>query len=478
MTEPIFLTRSFTVGILVLLQLLLPPIVVAGVLYLTCMAYQGKFPAFCQVLALLAAILTILLPRGRPNGNSQLMSESVARGGRSVSSLPLVSEVFVRWLLILAILLGIGYLTHYSSEIPRRIALTWVCITPVVLVMLSVGLHELSRRVIYDPARARRVAFLGCNDVSVALANRIQSSPELGLSVQGFFDDRRRERLCVSGAARMLGTLGDLAGYVHRRGIDVIFVALPVRHIQRVANLLDELRDTTASIYYVPDVFVFDLIQARTGEILGIPVVALCETPFCGYRGMVKRIMDVALAALVLVLAAPLMLTIALAVKRSSPGPILFKQRRYGLDGEEIIVYKFRTMTVAEDGARVVQAKRDDDRITPLGRFLRRHSLDELPQLINVLQGRMSLVGPRPHAVAHNEEYRKLIKGYMVRHKVPPGITGLAQVHGFRGETVRVEEMQARVEYDLEYLRRWSPLLDFKILALTGLRLLRDEKAY
>jgi putative colanic acid biosynthesis UDP-glucose lipid carrier transferase len=175
---------------------------------------------------------------------------------------------------------------------------------------------------------------------------------------------------------------------------------------------------------------------------------------------------------------APLLLGIAWAVKRSSPGPVLFRQRRYGLDGREILVYKFRTMTVLEDGSHVPQATRTDSRVTRVGRFLRRYSLDELPQLFNVLQGTMSLVGPRPHAVAHNEEYRQLIKGYMVRHKAPPGITGLAQINGCRGETSRVEEMQARVNYDLEYLRRWSPLLDLKILALTAVRVLRDEKAY
>ncbi|MGH8258488.1 MAG: exopolysaccharide biosynthesis polyprenyl glycosylphosphotransferase [Steroidobacteraceae bacterium] len=222
----------------------------------------------------------------------------------------------------------------------------------------------------------------------------------------------------------------------------------------------------------------FDLIQARTGDLLGIPVVALCETPFCGYRGVVKRMTDIGLAAVLLLFVSPILLAVAVAVALSSAGPIIFKQRRYGLDGEEIIVYKFRTMTVVEDGARVVQATKDDARITPVGRFLRRHSLDELPQLVNVLQGRMSLVGPRPHAIAHNEEYRKLIKGYMMRHKVPPGITGLAQINGFRGETVRVEDMRARVEYDLEYLRQWSPLLDLKILLLTPLRLLKDERAY
>jgi putative colanic acid biosynthesis UDP-glucose lipid carrier transferase len=245
-----------------------------------------------------------------------------------------------------------------------------------------------------------------------------------------------------------------------------------------VLDLLEELRDTTASIYYVPDIFVFDLIQARSGELHGIPVVAMCETPFYGYRGVTKRLTDVVLSLAVLIVTAPLFALLALLVRLSSPGPVIFRQRRYGLDGREIIVYKFRTMNVTEDGVKVRQASKTDSRITPLGAILRRLSLDELPQLVNVLQGRMSLVGPRPHAVAHNEEYRKLIKGYMVRHKVLPGITGLAQVNGCRGETSKLEEMEARVNYDLDYLRRWSPMLDLKILFQTFLKLFHDGKAY
>jgi putative colanic acid biosysnthesis UDP-glucose lipid carrier transferase len=356
---------------------------------------------------------------------------------------------------------------------------TWVVTTPAALILVTLCLHELMRRLLYDPAMARRVAFAGCNEVSLSLAQRISASGEfMGLHVEGFFDDRSADRLGLSGRTRLLGGLPDVVSFVKGGRIDVVFVALPVRHIRRVMQLLDELRDTTASVYYVPDIFAMDLIQARSGELFGIPVVALCETPFYGYRGVVKRITDIALAAAMLVLAAPLMLLLALLVRQSSAGPVLFKQRRYGLDGREIVVYKFRTMTVLEDGDRIVQARKSDERITPVGRFMRRYSLDELPQLINVLQGRMSLVGPRPHAIAHNEEYRKLIKGYMIRHKVPPGMTGLAQVNGCRGETARVEDMQARVNYDLEYLRRWSPLLDLKILFLTAIRLVRDEKAY
>jgi putative colanic acid biosysnthesis UDP-glucose lipid carrier transferase len=259
----------------------------------------------------------------------------------------------------------------------------------------------------------------------------------------------------------------------------VIFIALPIRHLQRVMNLLDDLRDTTASIYYVPDIFVFDLVQARSGEIQGIPVVAMCETPFYGYRGVAKRLTDIVLSVAIGLLLLPLLAVIALLVKWSSPGPVIFKQRRYGLDGREIAVYKFRTMSVTEDGDAIRQASKADERVTPIGALLRRSSLDELPQLINVLQGRMSLVGPRPHAIAHNEEYRKLIKGYMIRHKVLPGITGLAQVNGCRGETAKLEEMEARVNFDLDYLRHWSPMLDIKIILLTVVKLFRDDdKAY
>jgi putative colanic acid biosynthesis UDP-glucose lipid carrier transferase len=310
------------------------------------------------------------------------------------------------------------------------------------------------------------------------LARRLRANPGMQLEVRGFFDDRSSERLAMESDAKLMGSLSDLGEYVKVNRTDVIFIALPIRHLTRVMNLLDDLRDTTASIYYVPDIFVFDLIQARSGEIHGIPVVAMCETPFYGYRGVTKRLTDVVLSLGILMLLMPLLAMIAIMVKLSSPGPIIFKQRRYGLDGREIAVYKFRTMTVVEDGDQIKQASRTDSRITRIGSILRRTSLDELPQLINVLQGRMSLVGPRPHAVAHNEEYRKLIKGYMVRHKVLPGITGLAQVNGCRGETVELKDMEARVNYDLDYLRRWTPMLDLQIIALTIIKVFRDDKAY
>jgi putative colanic acid biosysnthesis UDP-glucose lipid carrier transferase len=207
-------------------------------------------------------------------------------------------------------------------------------------------------------------------------------------------------------------------------------------------------------------------------------VVGLCETPFTGINAIGKRISDVVLSLAILALTAPLMLAIAVGVKLSSPGPVLFVQRRNGLDGSEIFVYKFRTMRVMENGSVVRQATRSDERVTPLGRLLRRTSMDEMPQFINVLQGRMSIVGPRPHAVVHNELYRRQIKGYMVRHKARPGITGWAQINGYRGETDSVGKMKERAALDLEYLRNWSLGLDLTIMWRTLRLIVHDTKAY
>jgi putative colanic acid biosynthesis UDP-glucose lipid carrier transferase len=224
--------------------------------------------------------------------------------------------------------------------------------------------------------------------------------------------------------------------------------------------------------------FVTDLIQGRIDSVSGMPVLGVCDSPFSGASGLIKRASDVILSLAILAAIAPLLLVLALCVKLSSPGPVIFKQRRYGLDGDEIMVYKFRSMTVTEDGDAVPQCARHDKRLTALGAFMRRTSLDELPQFINVLQGRMSIVGPRPHAVAHNELYRALIKGYMQRHKVRPGLTGWAQVNGLRGETATLELMQARIDHDLDYLRNWSLRLDLYIMAKTLWVVLKGQNAH
>jgi putative colanic acid biosysnthesis UDP-glucose lipid carrier transferase len=275
-----------------------------------------------------------------------------------------------------------------------------------------------------------------------------------------------------------LGKMSDIANYVRKNNINIIYISQPISAQPRIRQLLDDLQDTTASIYFLPDIYIFDLIQARFDNVGGMPVVAICESPFTGINSLIKRGSDIVLASLILALLLPAMIAIGVVVKTTSPGPIIFKQRRYGQDGGEIVVYKFRSMTVCDDGDHVVQARKGDMRITRIGGFLRRTSLDELPQFINVLQGRMSIVGPRPHAVAHNELYRKQIKGYMLRHKVRPGITGWAQVNGLRGETDTLDKMKARIECDLDYLRRWSLSLDLWIILRTIKVVLKRDNAY
>jgi putative colanic acid biosynthesis UDP-glucose lipid carrier transferase len=319
---------------------------------------------------------------------------------------------------------------------------------------------------------------VGINDQARKLADSIANDHSYGLKLKGYFDDRSEERVGQCTHAPYLGGMNGLAEYVKQNGIDLIYITLPMSHEQRVLDLLNNLHDTTASIYFTPDIFVYDLIQARMDNVGGTPLVALCETPFSGVDGVIKRLSDIVFASLILVLISPLLFIIAIAVKLSSPGPVFFRQKRYGLDGEEISVYKFRSMTVCEEGSDVKQATRNDSRVTRLGAFLRKYSLDELPQFVNVIQGRMSTVGPRPHAVAHNEMYRGKIKGYMVRHKVKPGITGWAQVNGYRGETETVEKMEGRVKYDLDYMRNWSLGLDTKIIFKTVVAVFQNENAY
>ena len=253
---------------------------------------------------------------------------------------------------------------------------------------------------------------------------------------------------------------------------------MPLGSQPRIVELLEAVQGTTASLYFVPDVFGISIIQGRLQDMNGVPVVGICETPFTGTNELVKRASDIVLGSIIVVLISPILLGLAIGVKLSSPGPAIFRQKRNGLDGEEIIVYKFRSMRSQDNGTVVKQATKGDSRITPFGAFIRRTSLDELPQFINVLQGRMSIVGPRPHAVAHNEEYRRLIKAYMVRHKVRPGITGWAQVNGYRGETETIDKMQARVEFDLEYLRNWSLGLDLQIIIRTIRLMIFDRNAY
>lgn len=467
--RPVFLNGTFRLGLIAILQVMMPGATTVLMLYFAAALYDEVFHEYLIGLSVLAAILAAMLIKLPLAGAAPR-----SRAARCKEA----ARLCVQWLGVMAVVALTGYLTGFQHHYDSALITFWAVSTPMVIFALHWLLDAMFRRILMTKSLVRSCIIAGVNPPGRQLADRINRHPELGFELRGFFDDRSLERLGMEGELELLGGLNDVSEYVRQTGVKVIFIALPMRHVKRVMEMLDALRDSTISIYYVPDLFVFHLIQARYGDLMGVPVISMCETPFAGSRGVFKRVSDVLLTLLILIPALPVMALIAMLVRLTSRGPVIFRQYRYGLDGARITVYKFRSMYVSENGARVVQARRGDARITPIGRILRKTSLDELPQLFNVLQGRMSLIGPRPHAVAHNEEYRGQIKGYMIRHKVLPGITGLAQVNGCRGETSELTDMEARIHYDLEYLRQWSPLLDLKILLLTAVQVVKGEKAY
>ncbi|WP_207308978.1 undecaprenyl-phosphate glucose phosphotransferase [Marinobacter salicampi] len=444
---------------------LIDPVVVAAILFLLAHVREGEVTGFVFCVAVMALLLSGYLLDG---------SNVFFRGRAPVKDL---FYFLLGWALILFTLATIGYISGYAELMDPVLFIQWALLTPVVVLAMHGLIYWVFRRVASNKAAGLTTIIVGANASGQALANQITRQPLSKLQLLGFCDDRSAVRLSVPDSS-VLTNLADLPEFVRKHNVARIYITLSMTSQPRTLELLDALKDTTVSIYFVPDMFVFDFIQASFDEVGGIPVISLCESPFQGVSGITKRASDIVLSVAILAFIWPFLLIIALAVKMTSPGPVIFVQRRYGLDGREIKVYKFRSMAVLEDGGSVTQAIRGDSRLTPIGGFLRRTSLDELPQFFNVLQGRMSVVGPRPHASTHNELYRKLIKGYMVRHKVRPGITGWAQVNGARGETDTLEKMERRIEFDLLYLRNWSIWLDLKVIFRTVVIMLGDRSAY
>ena len=449
-------------------------LVVVLLLVLLCWFLDEPFSLRYQLLGLAAFGLTVTV----------FQTANLHQPWRGANLSGLVRRVFLSWIVVIAVLSVLGYVTKTSIFFSRKVVLIWMVAAPAALVVLRLGVYLGLRWIRQKGRNSRAVVIAGAGDLGRRLAKNVVDTPWLGMRLSGFFDDHLQGVVEIPtrgkspDSYRILGNLDDMVAYARGNRVDMVYLALPLRAEERLRQVVDALQDTTASVYFVPDIFTLSLLTAGFTDLRGIPLISLWETPFFGVSGWVKRVEDLVLASLILLSVSPIMLLIALGVKFTSAGPIIFKQRRYGLDGHEIVVYKFRTMKVCEDGAEVPQATQNDDRVTALGRFLRRTSLDELPQFFNVLQGTMSIVGPRPHAVAHNEYYRRLIPGYMLRHKVRPGLTGWAQVNGWRGETETLDKMEKRVEFDLDYLRRWSLGFDLKIIWLTVWRSLKDSRAY
>lgn len=377
-------------------------------------------------------------------------------------------------------LLLLGYATKTTGSFSRLTVGAWLILTPCLLLAVRSVIRYILFRLREKGFNSRTIAIVGTDEVAQNLAKEVMSHSWMGLKIAGYYDNRAelRSQPDPNVNINVIGRFDDLIKAAHSNEYDGIYIALPMRAEKLISKLVNELADCSVPVHIVPDLFTFNLITSRTTNIGRIPLLSVYESPFDELGMMIKRAQDIILGAIILAIIAIPMAIIAIAIKLTSPGPILFKQRRYGLGGEEILVWKFRSMNVCEDGAKIKQAKRDDERFTPIGKILRRTSVDELPQFFNVLGGSMSIVGPRPHAVAHNELYRSKIDGYMLRHLVKPGITGWAQINGWRGETDTDEKMINRVEYDLDYVKNWSLFLDLKIIWLTILKGFVNRSAY
>ena len=453
---------------LAIIQRLIDTSVVFSLLPIITVMYSLSYSRAYQMAAIVAALLTWVfmevVDAYRPWRGARLTSEA--------------RVLLTGWLFVVVSVLIIAWAcksTHYYS---RVVIGFWLTLTPITIILAHIFTRIVLRKLRKNGRNIRTAIVIGAGALGEQLIRHIKDEDWMGIQLLGCFDDDTEKKGEKILDIPVLGNGLDAVNYVSSENVDMVYSALPMRAENRMREIFEALEDTTVSIYMVPDTFAFQLMGARAQEVGGLPVFSLCETPLTGPYGVLKRIEDVLLSIGVLFLTWPLLLLIAIAIKLSSPGPILFRQHRYGLSVDEVVVWKFRTMSVCEDGYKAQQAKKNDSRVTKIGRILRRTSLDELPQFINVLQGHMSVVGPRPHPVALNEQYRKLVKRYMWRHKMKPGITGWAQVNGWRGETDTLQKMQKRVEYDLDYIRNWSLWLDLKIVLLTVIKGFNGKNAY
>lgn len=403
----------------------------------------------------------------------------IYRSWRANSLTDELQQVSLCWAVAMLILAAGLFLFDPVRHMPRELVIVWFAIGWGALMVVRGSIRVALRTVRRRGGNYRVAAIIGANKTGLRIEREIAGSTWMGLRLAGYYDDRRADSPGREAVVPTVGDLSQLVSEVIAGRIDIVYITLPLRAEFRIRDLVAKLRDSTVTVMYAPDFSDLGLLHSRWEVLAGMPMISVIDTPHQGSSALLKRLFDVVVGSFILTLIALPMLLIALAVRLESRGPALFKQKRYGLDGREFEIYKFRSMRVMEDGrTKFTQACRGDPRVTPLGAFLRRTSLDELPQFINVLQGRMSIIGPRPHPVALNESQRQLIAGYMLRHKVRPGITGWAQVNGCRGETDTPEKMISRIRYDLEYIDRWSLWLDLRILWMTIAKGFVDKNAY
>jgi len=439
-------------------------------LYLVGYLYGIRWDNKYESLGILGGLLLLIT-------NQSLGVYSQWRGRTLFAGIKLVVQ---SWIITWLVLLAIAFLVKDSERFSRIVVMSWAFSTPLVLFIYRFCYRYALGYMHARGWRVTRMAIIGAGDLGQRVCNTLLKARMLGHQPIAFYDDDPQKLGWKLHGVPVVGTIDDLIAKDQVSSeYDEIYIALPLRSEARIKQLLNALADSTVTVKFIPDLFVFDLLHSRMTDIGGIPIVSVYDSPLNNLTNrFFKRIEDIVLSVIILILISPMMLAIAIAIKWTSPGPVFFKQRRYGLNGKEILVWKFRSMNVMENDGLIKQAQKGDSRLTSIGAFLRRTSLDELPQFFNTLTGRMSIVGPRPHARDHNELYRKLIQKYMLRHTVKPGITGWAQINGLRGETDTLEKMEKRVQFDLYYIDNWSLWMDMKIILLTIVKGFINENAY
>ncbi|KVW40029.1 undecaprenyl-phosphate glucose phosphotransferase [Burkholderia ubonensis] len=423
------------------------------------LAWRDLTDAQRGAIALLCALTLMLLPRG---------ARAAGEGGWAALS-RIVVAIACAGLLTVA---GATWIMSRGATMSTRWIARTVLAGDAALLLGRAAMLALARRRADARGRPRRVALVGATAYGRAALDRMRLTPQpsyLAVCVFDEADAARKER--DIGGVPVIGDWDELRGRIRAGLIDEVWLTLPMSHERRIQRIVRELRDEFVELRLLPDVRHVAVVDRSATDVLGMPAINLATTPRSAPELWAKFAFDRAFALAVLVPLLPVLAALAVAVKLSSPGPVLFRQRRKGVDGREFDILKFRTMRVHRQQPGVVrQASRNDARITPVGAFLRRTSLDELPQFFNVLFGQMSVVGPRPHAIEHDDFYRRLVDGYMYRYRVRPGITGWAQVNGYRGETRKVEAMATRVKFDLFYMQNWSFWFDIEIILLTIVR--------
>jgi putative colanic acid biosynthesis UDP-glucose lipid carrier transferase len=461
--------------------------------------YATVFDLLSRVLDLTAVVLGALLAFWWAQGNLQISTRyqeaillatvlsfivfrwfALYQSWRGISLAVQLQRMTLAWGLVFVLLTLVAFFFKAGHHYSREWAVYWWLVSWTLLIASRGSARVALRWLRSTGANYRRVVIVGAGPLAAMVIRQLRESSWSGLRVVGVFDDGDHSpSVGVFNGVPVWGGLAEVSRYVEKSNVDQVWLCLPLAAEDRMNAVLHALRHSTVDVRFVPDIFGFQLLNHSLSDVAGVPVINLTASPLEGPSRLVKEIEDRLLALMILIVISPLMAIIALGVKLSSPGPVIFRQLRHGWDGQSIEVWKFRSMRVhAEDAGGLTQCRRHDPRVTRFGVFLRRTSLDELPQFFNVLQGRMSIVGPRPHAIEHNEHYKETVDQYMLRHKVKPGITGWAQVHGLRGETDTVDKMRKRVEYDLYYIQNWSLWLDLKIILLTLFRGFTHKNAY